>query len=356
MEQIQKASDSKPVKITKNVFDITIVFLEIFNQVTRVAFAVSKAVSQIFNESKFVQEAVKILEPLFDVAKLGQVLLTPLYVYKIGESVYDLAKGNINLTDATLNVASSLGSIAQSLSTLLKDLAKIGTIPLKVLDYLWPFDVIGITIDAVSMISNARGWYHSAKFAKDFRATIDLDKNLTEFNSDDYRAVIHFIQKQDPTRIKRVTSSNGTDIMNKVTAIALNALETDRKEVTEEERVKAKKEFVEAMQALRGRVKSQITSHKVSLVTTSVNIVASATLLATTVSTALCPVIAPTIPILAIGCQTAKAAAGVASLGNFINKVLVMKKFNNSILVKKELTQQDHLKVARAALLVNGKK
>ncbi|MEC7839326.1 MAG: hypothetical protein VX777_04730 [Chlamydiota bacterium] len=332
---------SATANVVKKTVNITTAILEVFNLVIRTAHSITKAVSGFFKDSKFVQNAVKLLEPIFKYASIGQIVLAPLHLYQFSHGIYDVIKGEIDPFDFILNSVESLSLIVDSMVTLLNDLSAVAVIPMEVIKFLWPFDIIGIVLSAVSLISAARGWHHAAGFSKDFSKVIDADKQASEFSQKDYMAVIQFIQRQDPRRLKRITGGSGNDLIDRVVQVSTKALREDQEGVEEDKRVAAKQAFGDAMKALKGRVKTKIISSQLSVATSSISLIANSTLFITPFLMPVCPVLAPVSGLISAGCYTLKGATGCVSLSNFIYKMVTGSKFDKSELMKMTVEKKD---------------
>ena len=330
----------KSMMVAKKGIDISIDIITLTSGLSRMCLAVTKAVSSFFLSSQFVQNMVNVLKPIFAYLNLAQIVLAPLHLYNIFHSVYDLIKGEIDIKDCLLNALKSIGLLVCSITTLIRDLAYIGAIPLKFIKNLWPLDIFGIIVSGLTLISSARQWHDSAKFSKEFRAIFDSNKDISQFCEDDYIKMRDFILKQDTKRLKRITDIRGQEIIERITRICDQALHKDIEGASKEDRDKAKKDFCEAMNALQGRVKTSITSSKVSVAVASTKLVASTVLFTSTIVSLACPVTLAATPILM---GTSYAAIGIAEgvgLGNFVHDFVKNKKFMSSNLMKLDLKTQ----------------
>lgn len=323
--------------ITNKVVHYTTKTLEVSDLLIRTVANTMKAVEEFFNESRFVAEAVEFLRPILQVAKTIGIALAPLYLYQFGKGVYDFVKHDIDLGDFLLNSFQSAALFTDSVVSFLQDLVTLGKLPLELLKYLWPFDVIGLVLSTISLISHARGWHRSANFAKEFEKLMDFNKDATQLTDDDINAVVNFIMKQDKKRIEKVFEISKSELVDKVNKVAKRAKLFNKDTVPTGDRMVAQEEFKSAMKSLRGRVKSKIVSHQLGVTSSSISLVANSILFVTPFVIPAFPAVTALMPAL----YTLKSAGGVISFSNFLYKTITKYQFNHSDIMKEKTKSID---------------
>lgn len=337
LQKLNKVDHLTPKTITENVVHYTTKTLEVNDLVIRTTLNTMKATEEFFTQSRFVAQAVEFLRPFLQVAKTIGIALAPLYLYQFGKGVYDFVKHDIDLGDFLLNSFESIALFTDSIVSFLQDLVTLGKLPLEVLKYLWPFDVIGLVLSAVSLISHARGWHHSAKFVKEFDKLMDLNQDSTQLTNDDIDSVVNFILSQDKKRIEKIFEMSKNDLVEKVNTVANRAKLFNKDSVPTQERMVAQEEFKNAMSCLRGRVKSKIINHQLGVTSSSISLVANSILFVTPFVIPVFPGITAMMPAL----YTLKSAGGVISFSNFLYKSVTKYQFNHSDFIKEKTESAD---------------
>ncbi|MEM1282746.1 MAG: hypothetical protein AAGG81_04255, partial [Chlamydiota bacterium] len=318
----------------KNIADKTVhystVTLEVSDSMVRTISNMGKATKEFFADSRFVAEAVDFLGPILHIAKTIGIGLAPLYLYQFGKQVYDFVKHDIDLGDFLLNSFESLARCTDSIVTFLQDLTTLGKLPLEILKYLWPFDVIGLVLSTISLISHARGWHRTANFAKEFDKVMDLTKDSSQLTNEEIDNFIKFIRNQDDKKIEKIFEMNKDDLVSRVNKVAAHTISLNNDSARESDRKNAQEEFKDAVKSLRGRVTSKIVSHQLGVTSSAISVVANSILFVT-------PLLVPAFPgIVAImpALYTMKGVAGSVSFSNFLFKTLTKYQFDHSNLMK----------------------
>lgn len=238
---------------------------------------VKKVVSGFFTPSSVVYDLINSIVPPLKYFALAGIGLTPLFVYQIGVNIHDCIKGDLDKWECLLDSTRNLSYLTLTIAYFLKDLALMGAIPLQFVSYLTPFDIAGVAVSIAWAISNYRDGKKVAKFSE----------KLNMLNStDDIRELIG---TTDPKVVE--------NIFNMKTSVLTNKLHG--------------KDINEVLPSLKGRVKQQITHHKLMVISSTVSAVTNSVLLASAPLAAACP---PLIPILYV-LKTGGTALSLFSIG-----------------------------------------
>lgn len=329
-QRLNRADQPTPKNIADKTVHYSTVTLEVSDSMIRTISNMGKATKEFFADSRFVAEAVDFLAPILHIAKTIGIGLAPLYLYQFGKEIYDFVKHDIDLGDFLLNSFESLAHFTDSIVTFLQDLTTLGKLPLEILKYLWPFDVIGLVLSTISLISHARGWHRTANFAKEFDKFMDLTKDSRQLSDEDINAFVKFIRDQDDKKIEKIFEMNKGELVSKVNKVANDAMTLNKDSVLESDRNKAQEEFMDAVQSLRGRVTAKIVSHQLGVTSSTISVVANSILFVTPFLVPVFPGIVTIMPVL----YTLKGVGGSVSLSNFLFKTITKYQFDHSNLMK----------------------
>lgn len=332
VQKLNKVDHLTPKDIANKVIDYSTKTLEVSDLLIRTTANTVRAVEEFFKESRFVADAVAFLRPILKVAKTIGIALAPLYLYQFGKGVYDYSKHTINLGDLLLNSFQSLALCTDSIVSFLQDLVVLGKLPLEMLKYLWPFDVIGLVLSTISLISHARGWHRSANFVKEFEKLMDFHKDASDLTNEDINAVVDFIMRQDKKRIEKIFEMSKSELVEKVEIVAKRAKLMNKDSVPTNDKMAAQEEFKNAMSSLRGRVKSKIVSHQLGVTSSSISLVANSILFVTPFVMPAFPGIVSIMPAL----YTLKSAGGIISFSNFLYKAITKYQFSHADFMKEK--------------------
>jgi ribosomal protein S6 len=337
LEKLNNVNHLTPGSVTNKVVNYTRKTLELTDSMVRTTSSVMKSVDGFFRESRFVADAVEFLTPILRIAKTIAIALAPFYLYQFGKGIYEFAKHKIDLSDFLLNSFQSTALFTDSIVSFLQDLVTLGKLPLEILKFLWPFDLIGIVLSTISIISHSRGWHRAANFSKEFEKLMDFNKDSSQLTNEEIDAVVNFITKQDKGRIEKVFEVGKTELVSKIEKVANRAKLYNKDSVPTEERMQAQEEFTSAMKSLRGRVKNKIVSHQLGVTTSSISLVANSILFVTPFILPVCPGFAAVLP----GLYTLKSVGGAISFSNFLYRTITKYQFNHSDLMKQKTKMVD---------------
>jgi hypothetical protein len=314
-----------PHSIAKKIVHITQSALEGADDFVRTASEVTMTVGNIFRESLVVSDFCKNLKPVFERLKAASILLAPVYLFDLGNGIYEFAKHRTDLENFLINTFGSLGRFTCSIVLLLRDLAAINVIPSGVVSFLWPFDLIGIALNAISIRSHTKGWAETAQFAKQFEALIAPYKGM-DLSLEEVEAVMKFVNEAKGKKLGQALDHDSEMIATRIDRIGRDAIKYGAL-VGDPKSAEVHKEWKEAMKSLKGRVTSKIVSHKLSITASSVDLVANSILFSSLFFAPACPIL---FPLVAVGFAL-KGIAGVISISNTLFKIVTARQFSKGL-------------------------
>lgn len=327
---------SIPLKITKKIVRISIDTIDGIDQAVRTLVKIADAVKNFLSDLRFVAESIEFLVPIFEVAKTLGFALAPLYAFQFGNGIYEFVTNQIDLGEFLVNSFKTASQLGKTVIQFIMDLAYLGKVPLEVLTYLWPFDLLSMIISASAAISHARGWYQTAHFVKSLEQLPIYQKRAEVYTDVEMDALIELIRgknRNDITHarlIQRIYNTSHDTIVKKVEDVVsrLKSLKNSDERIDEN----AQKDVRNTIESLRGRAKSQLVSHQVGTIAESVNFLANSILFISTLIVPVCPVLAAAIPVAG----ALKGISGTALFGEFLYSAINNYIFNNSDLMREK--------------------
>lgn len=317
-----KWSTMKAVDVTDKALNLNFTFISLMRHV-------AKAVSEFFQQSLQVERIMKTLGPVLQGMHLLSVILVPFHLFHLVEGIYQFIKGDIEVGDLVLNTLEMLGELVDGIVTFLSGLAEIGAIAVDILKYLWPFDLIGIGLAIISLVSNGRGWHQSAKFAKELQELLAVNGKGKKVPIKNYADIVSFINSKKVAELGKALNADGEDIQKRVNHL----FQKVKGAASKEECSAAKKELKTAIRTLHGRVSSKITAHKLAISSSSISLVANTVLFMTPFVLPVCPAFAIVSPIM----YSLRGVSAGLSISNAIYKIVEDHKFSESHLMKMQL-------------------
>lgn len=328
----------KEVSVTEKMrmaIDITSGAVGGFDAVVRILDSVGRSVKGFFAQSHFVYKVCEFMRPLLQHAKLAVISLAPLYLVEFGQTIYQYVKREIDLGDLLIRTFTSIGNFIDTIVTFLQDLIVIGAVPLEILKFLWPFDLIGIVLGVISIISHTKGWCETANFAEKLETILAPYKDEGQLSYEQIEPLLGFLTKVPPKIVGKALNTDGEELIRKVEVVGRNALKY-RAFSTDSTAKKALGEWNDAVKTLRGRISAKIVSHKMGITTSSVNIFANYLLFISPFILPFCPVLAPVIP----GLYALKGASGTLALADSMYQLVTDYQFNHTHLMQVNLPPQ----------------
>jgi len=225
-------------------------------RIVDVAKNVIKACHYFFAAADFFDKLYHVLKKrCFAVVKLAGITFAPLYFYAFWSSLQDYRKEGSDKLKALFHMVDFGSDFLDTIVSTLGNLCHIGVLDESHMRWIEPLEIFGLVTSVTSIINGWSGWGEAEQFLQEW------DRQRGELER------LRFIKGLDKKRVGRFFGAEQKVLNKKVS----NLFAQSRIE-------KQPKVWKEGMAALRGRIKQRLNSKRLTVIGTSMNLIASLTI------------------------------------------------------------------------------
>jgi len=221
--------------------------------------------SHTVEATKGIHQSVKLSEMLGDTGKALSIGSAPLAVqgaYK-GFSRIFIKPDASNKIDGALTAIKSVGSLSKTATKVIKVANQFGWASLEALRWASTINLVGMVLSVAGLLSVAKNWAQAANFQSQF----GLDKEHNDYN----QAISHLLTTEG-NGLKRHLQISRSKLDEKIKTMTAQKT-SDSQSIDETHK--------RIFEALKGRIASRISSHRLTFMSTAIGLTGAAILLAT---------------------------------------------------------------------------
>jgi hypothetical protein len=221
---------------------------------------------------------------LFGPFKLVAIIPVALAVESLAKTAFNIGKdcwhkvtvSADEVIDTALNIIGTLGTLGDYTSTFAEGLAAVKVVAIEAVKWSTPLLLVSLGLEAIGMVYNIKACVEGHFFAMSLKKEAGLRKSLQEYTPEDYQKGLALIKQESAHTRNFVGKQFGVDdakLMERLDAVGKEG-EANWQSTDPEKKAAAQKLMYATMTSLRERVISTKLSHALSVVATTIGILA----------------------------------------------------------------------------------